>query len=98
MYISASDLTPENAKLKYLVQVSLRIHGFEWRSRYGIIRCESIYQVRLRGRHIVVTHTPDSGIYKTVATWTRIHIPQDPEAMPITVRVRPGAWPPEQLR
>lgn len=93
MYIRALDVA-NNALLRWVLQVMLRVHGFRWKSRYGLVPCDPIYRVVLRGNRIVVYHTADSGVYRTATSWTRIMMPLDPDGGGIQIHVHPSAWPP----
>lgn len=94
MWIRPSDLV-DNLELRFLLHVFLRIHSFVWRGRMRVSRCEMIYKVHIRGNQITVYHDADSPLYKTVATWTRMKIPHDPESDPIIVYIT--QWPPDEI-
>lgn len=93
MYIRAADVA-YNPQLRWVLQILLRTHGFCWRSRYGVIPCEHIYRVDIRGNQITVYHTAESGMYRTIATWTRMMVPLDAESGNIHVHMCPDDWPP----
>lgn len=93
MYVRVQDVT-ENRCFRWILQTMLRIHGFRWKSRYGLMPCDDIYKVHIRGNRITVYHTAESGSYKTVVAWTRIMFPMEPEGGGIHVHVHPLWWPP----
>lgn len=97
MFIRVSDVDG-NRHVRYLMQTLLRIHGFQFKSRYGHTLCENIYKVSLRGRRIIVYHTAENerGVFRTNAIWTRINVPVDPEGNRIIVHIHASSWPPTQ--
>lgn len=80
--------------LRFLLHTMLRIHGFSWYGHRRIQPCTMIHHVYIRGNQIIVYHDADSHLYKSIATWTRMRIPEDPETQ--SIRVHISDWPPEE--
>ena len=95
MWIRPQDVEDDD-KFRRVIQSLLRVHGFSWYNRNRVRACDDIYTVRFRGCAIHVHHLAMSPIVKSLARWTRIHIPADLENDNIFVHI--DEWPPSEIR